>query len=451
MSPALPMLLIALASTLAHPVPAIYWGEYPSVVAALRDASIWQALQWQAMVHSPGMTRPARALIWWLGAGWPPWGVGVVNAMAVSAMAGAVTQIAWVVTLGRWWAAIGAGLAVLASYASVYPLLPFLGFGVSAALALVGVAWFFSGGRGWVCALWLLMGGLGHETLLALALVPMAWVVWVDGRRETWGRAWPSALVPAIYLTVSVSTTAHPVWWPGAVPWTTPARVLTTLATAGAPLEILRAMPWLPEFAQVREVVVMPWGMVTTLAMVIPPLILTWLAWRRGSRRCGFLATWLGLASAPLLVSGAPEAFHLTGALVALWVLWAMIPWRHWRWVVVLMALWAAPHLWARWVLYTHDLPVIARTVQWVEEAIEDAKARGIVVKLAGVPVLVGAHYGQLPTIPGAAGRVCIQGEPRWLGRGKAWTVPRAEGQGWIAGPPARARHEQWQHLDRCW
>src|SRR3990167_6913155 len=77
----------------------------------------------------------------------------------------------------------GGGLAVVASYASVSPLLPFLGFGVSAALALVGVAWFFSGGRGWVCALWLLMGGLGHETLLALALVPMAWVVWVDGRR----------------------------------------------------------------------------------------------------------------------------------------------------------------------------------------------------------------------------------------------------------------------------
>ena len=524
---------------LLHPSPGFFWGEYPSVVDRMLPlpatlAGLGEAIRWQATVHTPGLVRPVRALLWWLAAktlGCDPHAYFVVNGLAVGVAVWAAAVIAWHVTGSRLRAALVAA-ALGWSYVSVYSLLPFLGFGVSAASALGGTAAFFRSeavrgraGRAWQAAgVVLLLGAvLAHETLLALAVVPPAHALLVRRDRAALRRSLAfAAVVPAYALAgwllarLYGADGGHPILGvlaaareaPGVL-FEFPARVLFTAASGGLPIDPLRALPWFPEFSRLRESLLAPLGLASALGVAAPALGLTALACVRawadgaGRRRLLFCLVWLAAGTLPLLLPfGGPEAFHTTGALVALFLLWGEAFRRRpgagragTALALALLVLWLGVHGAARWVLFHRDLPLMAQALGELHRVLAEADARDETAGVLFLPIQFGAHYGMLPTVPplhpGRAGdaRGCRRGErqrgclvePVWV-----WSTLRpppplpgacrepgalrvgpltpeiarglegsrrmvaSRGAGWTSQAPAPARISEWRHLDVC-
>ncbi|MBI2156251.1 MAG: hypothetical protein HYU26_04980 [Candidatus Rokubacteria bacterium] len=451
---------------LLHPPPGYLWEEFPWIVYNLLPLplsleGLKAAVRWQATVHTANHVRPVRAIEWWLAAktlGCSPLAYFVANALAFGAAVWAATRVAWHVT-GRRALAVFVGACLAVSYATAHSLL-FFGFGLTTAVALGGLAAYFRGeeleGRGrharWVLAfVLLLLGGLAHEIFLAFALVPLAHAVIVRRRRAAVVGAWPfAAIVPLYVLTglvmdrvfqagVSIippETAA--IRFPLKVLVEVSARVGFTVASGGLPFDSLRVVPWVPEFARLREIAITPGGLATAAAVMAPSLALAGLALAAGAadpparRRLGFAAAWLAFSSLPLLLPvTAPDAFHLTGALPPLFLIWTeALRARRGRALaagLVAVVAWLGIHGAARWVLFHRDLPQMSRSVRALESVLAAAERRGEEAHVLFFPVQIGAHHGFMPTIqalyPTVAGRACAIGarvpgclvEPVWI------------------------------------
>jgi hypothetical protein len=249
-----------------------------------------------------------------------------------------------------------------------------------------------------------------------------------------------------------------------------------------------------------------PAGLATVLAALGPGIWLTLTAVRatardpEARRRVWFCAIWLGLGTLPLVLPvAAPEAFHVTGALPALFLLWTEALRRpRGRGPIavaaVVLAVWAGLHGAARWMLFHRDLPAMAAAVTSLHGALARAEAEGGEARVLFFPVQVGGHYGAMPTVAplytvrqGSETR-CVRGdsvrgclvEPTWvwsaLDRGAPWPPACRDGDairvgpvtaaferdlagmrrllaqggaGWTAGPSA-PRRERLRLLDVC-
>ena len=226
-----------------------------------------------------------------------------------------------------------------------------------------------------------------------------------------------------------------------------------TVLTGGLPLDPLRALPWAPEFGRLRDLVRAPAGL-ATLALVVAPAVglvaLALVASREtpaARRRISFCLAWLAAGTLPLMLPvGTPEAVHLTGALPALFLIWAesLAPRGDRRRAALaaaslLLVAWAGVHVAARWMLFHRDVPTMARAVQALHEVLAQAQGDGQRAHVAFFPAQIGAHYGMIPTVPAlypAAGGGCVRGdlssgclvEPLWV-----WSTLRP----WPAVPGA--------------
>lgn len=463
-----------------HPPVGFLWAEYPRIVYTYLPLpfsleGMKAAIAWQATVHTPGLVRPVRAIQWWLAAkalGCSPPAYFVAMAAALGVAIWAVARIAWHVT-GRRATAVFVAACLAVSYANAYSLL-FFGFGLTAAAAFGGLAAYFRAeelegrARAWRHALAFLLlaaGGLAHETFLALALVPGAHALITRRPRAVMARALAFVAVVPLYALagllmqsvyragVLLASTPRPTVWryPLALLAEISGRGGFTVLSGGLPFDPLRALPWAPEFSRLREFALTPAGLATTAMVVAPCLVLTALALAAGAgdaavrRRLGFCAAWLGFSGLPLVFPflvpmpapvAAPEAFHLTGALPALFLIWAeAFRGRRGRALalgVVAIGLWLGIHGTARWVLFHRDLPQMARSVHALETVFAGADARGEEARVLFFPIQIGAHYGFIPTIqplyPTQAARACALGdrvpgcltEPAWIWRAAA-------------------------------
>ena len=456
---------------LLYPPPPFFWLDFSWVVynllpLPLTPAGMSEAIQWAATTQAPSRVRPVRAVEWWLAVkalGCGPLGYYVMNVLAGGLAVWAVTRVAVWLRASRT-VGLLTGVCFAVSYASGYFILRF-GFGLAAAAAFIALAGSFRAedleGIRRRClmvggVLLLLLAGLSHETFLALALVPLAHAAIVRRDRSAVLRALPLVAVLPIYAVARqlqaavygsapslvggiVSAVAKS---PGIL-METPGRVFFTVLTGGLPLDPVRALPYFPEFARIRELILSPAGLLTLAAVAVPAGGLTALglraAWRSadGRRRLGFYLVWLGLGSVPLMLPVAtPEVFHLTGALPALFLLWteglAFQPTRARAVTVaggVLLVAWIGVHGAATWVLFHRDLPTMGGAVRALHRVLAQAQVEGHRANILFFPAQVGGHYGMMPTVtalypagPGA-GSACLRGdqpqgclvEPVWV------------------------------------
>jgi hypothetical protein len=456
---------------LLHPAPGILWFDFPWIAYNLLPLPLSlegmsEAIRWQVTVHTPSFVRPVRAVQWWLAVrafGCDAFGYYVVNVLGLAVMVWAAWRVAARVTGSRVRALLVAGCLAV-SYATVYSLL-FFGFSLVAACGLAGLALYFGAedteprrrGRRLAAALGLLLvAGLSHETLLALAPVPLAHAAIVRRDRRAVLRALVFlAILPvfAVWRLVLTSIyggspqTLADLWHaaretPGVLV-ENPARVLFALATGGMPLDPLRALPIFPEFARIRELMPSPAGALALVLALAPAALLVALALRasRGDgaarRRVGFCLVWLALGSLPLMLPvGTPESFHLTGALPALFLLWTEALGRSERlgagtravaWTALVV--WLGLHASARWVVFHRDVPAMTASERALHGVLARAQLEGANANVLFFPAQIGAHYGMMPTVAalfpaadGAAG-ACLRGarihgclvEPTWV------------------------------------
>ena len=408
-----------------------------------------EAIRWQMTVHTPEVLRPARAILWWLetqALGCGPAGYYVFNGVALGAATWAAWLLAAMLTGSRRRAlvvALGAG----ATYATILPLLYF-GYAQPAFCAYLGLAaWFCaetgeSGRRGPLrvaAVVLVVLATLMHETYLAYAVVPLLHAIVVRRTRPALARAAAFlGIVPVYAVLRAVQGWAFGIAssWLGVIVEgaqhspdklvENPGRVLFAMLTGGLPLDPLRAMPWFPEFARIREMMLGAAGLATLAAVLAPTLGLAALALAAARhdtaarRRTIFYLLWLAAGSLPLtLPVGTPEAVHLVGALPALFLLWseAFAPGAGRAAVAaawVLLAAWTGVHLGARWVLFHRDIPAMSRAVQALHHVFLDAQRAGTRAAVLFVPAQIGGHYGMLPTVPALyrdrAGR-CVRGD----------------------------------------
>jgi len=456
-----------------HPAPGILWFDFSWIAYNLSPlpltlAGLNEAIHWQASVHSSLLVRPARAIQWWLtvkAIGCSAFGYWAMNVASLSVAVWAITRVAVSLTGSRaCGVVVGACLAV--SYATVYAIL-FPAFGVAAACAfgglLASLAAERAGARQWAwqsLALGLLLvAALSHETFLAYVLLPLGHAFLVRRNRDAAVRALlVLAIFPVFGLSRSllasvyggVPTGAGQVW---AVTRDAPGiliensgRVAFATLTGGLPLDPLRALPVFPEFARMRELIRSPAGVLVLALVVAPTLVLVALALHRSrgdrevQQRLAFCGLWLATGSLPLMLPvGTPEAFHLTGALPGLFLVWTEAlgsghrVGRGARIVAVLaLAVWAGVHVTARWVLFHHDVPAMTRAVQALHRVLARAQLEGVETRVLFFPAQIGAHYGLMPTVPAlypggaAGGRACLRGdrphgcliEPIWVWSG---------------------------------
>jgi hypothetical protein len=268
-----------------------------------------------------------------------------------------------------------------------------------------------------------LLAVLMHETYLAYTLVPLFYGVVVLRDRAASARALaPLAILPiyAVLRVLLVPASASPFFGsvlavaresPGTLVENS-GRVAFAALSGGLPLDPLRALPWLPEFGRIREIMLRPSGLATVALVLIPTLGLVALALRvRGAdpmarRRAAFYLLWLGAGSLPLMLPvGTSEAVHLAGALPALFLLWseAFATSAGRASLVaagVLLAAWSTTQLGARWILFHRDVPAMSRSVGAIHRVFLDAQRAGERAAIVFPPIQIGGHYGMLPTVP---------------------------------------------------
>ena len=201
---------------LLHPPPEVLWFDYAWIAynllpLPLTPTGMWEAIRWQATVHSPQLARPARAVQWWLAVkalGCGPLGYHVANVLTLGVAAWALVRVAWELT-GRRSAAALVGACMVVSYATAFSVL-FFGYGQPAAFAFAALAlWLHAERRAprrwwWQAGAAILLFGaaLSHETYLAYALLPLAHAALVERSRAAVGRALVFAAVLPGYVLV---------------------------------------------------------------------------------------------------------------------------------------------------------------------------------------------------------------------------------------------------------
>ena len=435
------------------------WIAYNLLPLPPSASGLVEAIRWQATVHSPGVARPARAVLWWVGTalfGCDPLGYYVVNALTLGAAVWAVWHLAATLTGSAGRAGVVA-LCVAVTYATVFPLL-FFGYAQPALFGYLGLAaWFHaetsSSARRWplrsAAVGLILLAVLMHETYLAYTLVPLFYAVVVLRDRRASVRA---AILLAILPLYSVSRSllaaaASPSLFstvlstardsPSTLVENT-GRVAFGVLTGGLPLDPLRALPWFGEFARMRDLMASPAGIATMALVVVPTLglVAITLAVRPSDpmarRRLIFYLLWLAAGSMPLMLPvGTSEAVHLVGALPALFLLWseafaAAVGRVAIAGAWVLLAVWMTAHLGARWILFHRDVPAMSRSVSAIHRVFLDAQRMGERAAIVFQPIQIGGHYGMLPTVPALypdASGGCVRGdrpggclvEPVWI------------------------------------
>jgi hypothetical protein len=348
-----------------------------------------QAIALQARVHSPNYVRPVRAIQWLALArtlGVDPWRIYVTNILSLGLAITCLMELARGLGANPYIA----GLCFAVSYVSVLPII-FVGFGFTLGFGLLGLLAYFRGAV-WLGFALLLIATLSHETMLALSLVPLAHAVIERTPRRP---AYLAAGVIPIYVGCR---TIHAMVFGSAPVWTAlsenVARVVFAFASGGLPLEPVRALPWLPPYLRVRELFLTWIGVVSLIAVCLPAVVLTILACRRASpRRVVFCGVWAAFGFLPLLLPvTTPEAYHLSVALAAVFILWSSQPLS--RSLVIALAAWLLVHGWAREHLFYHDLPIMAKAVETLRPLRDDARAM-----MVNAPIQVGPHYAMLPDL----------------------------------------------------
>ena len=389
-----------------HPVQHTFWFDNDvlskeSSRFPLSFSGAVQSLQLQAHVHSPNYVRPVRAIQWLVLAkilGANPRNFYIANILSLGLAITCLIEFAR--RLGANPFVVGLCFAV--SYVSVYPII-FIGFGFTLWFGFLGLLAYFSGYT-WLCSGLLLVAALSHEMMLALSLVPLAHAFIEETRRRS---AYLVAGVIPVYIGCRV---IHVMLFGSAPVWTSWSesviRVVFAFASGGLPLEPVRALPWFPPFLRVRELLLTPIGIVTLLAVCVPGICLTILACRRAPWRCVvFCGAWAAFGFLPLLLPvTTPEAYHLSVALAAVFVLWASQPLS--KAFVVAMAAWLLIHGWARERLFYHDLLIMAKAVDALERVRDDPRS-----VMINVPIQVGPHYAMLPDM---GFRGCFA-DPLWI------------------------------------
>ena len=435
------------------------WIAYNLLPLPLSRSGIVEAIRWQATVHSPSVARPARAVLWWLGTalfGCDPLGYYVVNALTLGAAVWAIWQLAATLT-GSASRAIIVALCVAVTYATVFPLL-FFGYAQPALFAYLGLgAWFHveasQSARRWplrsAAVGLVVLAVLMHETYLAYTLVPLFYALVVLRDRSAAARAaiflaiLPVYAVSRALLTAAGSPSLFSVVLstardsPGTLVENT-GRVAFGILTGGLPLDPLRALPWLPEFGRMREIMLRPVGIATMALVLVPAVGLVTLALTgrppdpMARRRIIFYLLWLAAGSLPLMLPvGTSEAVHLVGALPAVFLLWSeafgsktgraalAAAW-------LLLGAWTTAQLGARWILFHRDVPAMSRAVKALHRVFLDAQRSGMRAAVVFQPIQIGGHYGMLPTLPALypdATGGCVRGdraagclvEPVWI------------------------------------
>jgi hypothetical protein len=389
-----------------HPVQDTFWFDVGQRVDEVRTLPLSlsgavQAIRLQAERHSPNYVRPVRAIQWLVLAkilGPSPQRFYLANVLSLGLAIACLMEIARRLGARAW----VVGLCFAVSYVSVLPLI-FIGFGFTLVFGFLGLLAYFAN-RPWGCFALLLIAGLSHETMLALTLVPLAHAVVERTPRQA---AYVAAAVIPVYLGCRV---VHAAIFGGASLWTSwgesAVRVGFAFASGGLPLEPVRALPWFPPFLRVRQLLSTGTGIASLAAVCAPSIALTALACRRvPGRRMLFYLAWAALGFFPLLLPvTTPEAYHLSVAVAAVFLLWASQPPS--KVFVVALAAWLLVHGWARERLFYRDLPIMAEAVRALEAVKDDPRA-----ELVNVPVQVGPHYAMLPDL-GVRG--CFV-DPLWI------------------------------------
>jgi hypothetical protein len=417
----------------------------------------------------PLRPRPVRAIELWLSVkafGCSAYLYHAVNVLAAGIAIWAVARGTLRVTERRE-SAVVVAIALAVSYATGFFLIG-QGFALGAAPAFLAVAAFFE-----ACArqgtrrvaliaagvVMLGLAALSHETFAALALVPLAWAiivrrdkaavlcaipfVAVPVRSACWhGPGCPLPTTPSRSGGCSARSTRHP-----RVVAVYPARVLMTLLSGGIPVDSLGALPYFPAFTRIRDLPVMPVGLLTIAVVVAPVIGLTALgiAGRRGGfagRRMLFGAAWLAVGSIPLMLPIAtPEAFHLTAALPGFFLLWtfayAVEPPSRRAVAWALLGLFVVVHGGFRFVLFHRDLPAMERPVLALQRILRDGALDGHAARILFFSAQIGGHYAVMPVVAALyrddRTGACVRGdrvdrvtgclvEPLWI-----WTTFRSE------------------------
>ncbi len=457
---------------LLHPASKVFWLTFDWVVyhylaMPLTLSGAREAIHWDATVLYSFRPRPVRALETWLSVkafGCSPFLYHVVSVLAAGIAIWAVARIALRVTERRDGAAVVA-IALAVSYATGFFLIGY-GFALGAAPAFLAVAAYFEAcGREGIRRVSLIAAGvvmlglaaLSHDTLAALALVPLAWAVVVRRDRASLLGAIPFVAVPvAVGLLarsgMPVTNYAEQIRQIFAairaapeVVAVNPARVLTTLLSGGIPVDALRALPYFPAYSRIRDLLATPVGIVTIAVVVSPVVGLTamGLAACRGAAaaraRALFAAAWLAVGCIPLLLPIAtPEAFHLTGALPGFFLLWTSafaVPPRSRRALAwALFGLFAMVHGGFRFVLFHRDLPAMERPVLALQRVLRDGALDASAARILFFPAQIGGHYAMMPIVAALyrdeRTAACVRGdramgclvEPLWI-----WTTLGSE------------------------
>ena len=183
---------------LTHPRPEIPLFDTVYLAERLETLTLREA--WIFMTSYHTYARPVRTVELWGAAhlwGTSAMGYGLANLAGVAILLGAAASVVTTLTDSR-----GRGVAVAAltglAYPTLYAVLHFP-FALNAALAFTGLALVL---EGWTAgAVLLILGGLGHEVFLLLALVPVL------------GELVALPAIPLRRRTILAPLMGLPLWW----------------------------------------------------------------------------------------------------------------------------------------------------------------------------------------------------------------------------------------------
>jgi len=396
---------------LAHPAPPEGWFDTTYIAHRMLTApSFGDAMRFYMGYHT--YPRPTRALEWWVGAHLAGEDAARYHAINVVFVGLALWAVVWLGASITGSRARGyfAGTCLAVSYVSVYPILHFP-YGIQLALALVGFAALVDTEERWrtsraaIGSACILFASLAHEIFLTFTVLP--WLYHLLVRRLPRGAVVACFMGLPAWFGIQIAT--RPAAVPGgALLDTTVAehvsRVLVSWLSAGLPAEMIRIFSIAAPFTRIRDSLLTLPALLLLLAVSLPTLLLLPAAlWRPLTGRTVFLLLWLLAGSAPLLLPvGTPEAYHLAGALPALFLLWTegfqrLRATGEGRPAIMravacaAVVLWLSLHGFARAQLFYVDLPFAGRAAHALREVIA-ASPEPVVALFA--PAQVGGHYG---------------------------------------------------------
>lgn len=421
--------IIVAALWATHPAPPEGLFDTAYVAHRFMTSAFGDAMRFYVGYHT--YPRPLRALEWW-GATQlvadSAAGYHAINVLFVGLALWAVVLMGTSIT-GSLARGYFAGACMAVSYVTVYPLAHFP-YGVQLALAFLGFSALISGGK-WRVGLGvvgILLASLAHEVFLTFTLLP-----WLFHRLVRPLPRWSvAASFAGLPLWILLQFALRPAPVPGGGFFNDGvgehvSRVVVSALSAGLPAEMMRIFPVAPPFARIREVLLAGPAVLLLVAVSLPTALALLAALSRPwPRRTWFLVLWWLMGTVPLLLPvGTPEAYHLAGAMPALFLLWGegFDRLRHsagW-WAaaarpvaLVTVIVWMALHGYARIQVFRHDFQLVGRAARSLR-AVVAASPEPVVALFP--PAQVGGHHGYWPALP--AQGACLL-EPSWVWRASA-------------------------------